>query len=66
VLLAPAGTNLEVFVAFAPQAGLASGPPNATHDCRIDASDMLARNTAIEVRLPDGLAASGVTDVGAS
>jgi hypothetical protein len=65
VLLAPAGTNLEVFVVFAPQAAFASEPSTASDDCRIDASDIFARHTAIEVRLPAGLAASEVTDVGA-
>ena len=58
VLLAPAGTNLEIFVVFAPRAALASGPPNATDDCRIDPSDIVSRHTAIEVTLPAGLTAS--------
>ena len=66
VLLAPAGTNLEVFVVFAPRATSASGPPTASDNCRIDPSDIFARHTAIEVKLPTGLAADGVTDVGAN
>jgi hypothetical protein len=65
VLLAPAGTNLEVFVVFAPQAAVASAPSTASDHCRIDPSDIFARHTAIEVKLPAGSSPSGVTDVGA-
>jgi hypothetical protein len=58
VLLATAGTSLEILVVFAPQSQMGSTT------CQIDPADMFVRHTAIEIVLPAGLAASGVTDVG--
>jgi hypothetical protein len=66
VLLAPAGTTLDVLVVFAPHERVASRPPTAADECRIDPADMFARHSAIDVRLPAELTMSGVMDVGAT
>jgi hypothetical protein len=66
VLLALAGTSLEVVVFVAPYEIYASSPPSDPPSCRIaDRSDPFAWHTALDVVLPAGLTASAVRDVGA-